>query len=130
MTELAGERRLVQELGSIDRAEFRIAKHLRLDRLQRDFLAGKGIAREIDGSGRALAEELLDVVFANLQAEIEGDGGFVGHVIVLWRVSLPRTVPETGDARTPQISHPAWPRGDDAAPRARASRGRRASRDG
>ena len=78
MAQLAGERRFVQQLRAIDRAEFRIAEHLGLDGLQRHLLAGEGVARKIDGAGRPLAEQLLDVVFPDLQAQV--DAGFIGHV--------------------------------------------------
>ena len=54
--QLAGERGLVQELRAVHRAEFRVAKHLGLDRLERDFPAGEGVLGEIDGPGRPLAE--------------------------------------------------------------------------
>ena len=66
MAQLAGERCLVQELRPVDGAELRVAEHLGLDRLQRHFLAGEGVARKVDRSGRALAQELLDIVFADL----------------------------------------------------------------
>ncbi len=67
MAQLAGERCLVQELRAVDGAELRVAEHLGLDGLQRHFLAGERVAREVDRSSRALAEQLLDVVFADLQ---------------------------------------------------------------
>ena len=71
MLELAGERSLVEELLTVDRAELGVAKHFRLDGLQRDFLAGKGVFRQVDGTGRALAEQLLDLVLADLEAKVE-----------------------------------------------------------
>src|SRR5439155_167453 len=77
MAQLPGERGFVEQLAAVHRAELRVAEHLGLDRLQRHFLAGEGVAREIDRSGRALAEQLLDVVLADLQAEVEGETGTV-----------------------------------------------------
>ena len=80
MAQLPGERGFVQQLSAIDRAEFRIAKHLGLDGLQRHLLAGEGVAREIHGAGRTLAEQFLDIVFADLQTEVDAGARFIGHV--------------------------------------------------
>ena len=74
MPELARERRLVQELLAVDRAELAVAENLRLDRLQRHFLAGEAVFREIDRPARALAEELLDLVSPDLEAEGRASG--------------------------------------------------------
>ena len=71
VAQLPGERGLVQELRAVDRAELRVAEHLGLDGLQRDFPAGKRVAREVDRSGRALAQQLLDIVFADLKGKVE-----------------------------------------------------------
>jgi hypothetical protein len=68
------ERSLVQELRAVDRAELRVPEYLGLDHLQRDFLAGKGVHRQIDRSGSALAELLADVVLADLKAQIQFEG--------------------------------------------------------
>src|SRR5213079_2456057 len=79
VAQLAGERGLVQQLPAIYLAELRIAEHLGLDGLQRHFLAGERVAREVDRSSRALAEQLLDVVFADLQRKVEREGGCIAH---------------------------------------------------
>src|SRR5262249_26534153 len=70
---------------------------LGLDGLQRHLLAGEGVAREIDGSGRALAEQLLDVVLADLEAEIDARCRFIVHVD--GHVTFYATVPETRESR-------------------------------
>jgi hypothetical protein len=70
VAQLAGERGLVQELRAVDGAELGIAEHLGLDGLERHFLAGEGVLREVDGAGRALAEVLLHFVFADLEREV------------------------------------------------------------
>ena len=69
VTQLAGERRLLEKLRAVHRAEFRIAEHLGLDRLQGHLPAREGIARQVHRAGGALAEQLLDVVLADLEAE-------------------------------------------------------------
>ena len=71
VAQLAGERGLVQELRAVHGAELRIAEHLGLDGLQRHLLAGKRVLGEVDRPGRALAEQLLHVVLADLQAQVE-----------------------------------------------------------
>jgi hypothetical protein len=70
MAQLPGERGLVQERRAMHRAELGIAEHLGLDRLERDFLPGEGVFREVDGSGRPLAEKLLHIVLPDLEAKI------------------------------------------------------------
>ena len=74
--ELSRQRSLIEELGTMHAAELGIAEHLGLDDLQRHFLPGKGIDSQIHGPRGALAEPLTDVVLADLQVEIEFEGGF------------------------------------------------------
>src|SRR6185369_7604748 len=64
--------------GAVHRAELGVAEHFGLDDLEGHFLARKGVHGEVDRSGRALAELFADVVLADLQAEIEVEGG-VAH---------------------------------------------------
>ncbi|MNC86921.1 hypothetical protein D3C83_26080 [compost metagenome] len=68
--QLARERGFVQELLAVDGAELGIAEHLGLDGLQRDFPAGEGVLGEVDRPRRALAEQLLDLVLADLKAQV------------------------------------------------------------
>jgi hypothetical protein len=67
MAQLPGERGLVQELRAVHGAELRVAEHLGLDRLERHFPSGEGVLGEIDGPRGSLAEELLHVVFPDLE---------------------------------------------------------------
>jgi hypothetical protein len=76
-----------RSLPAVHRAELRVAEHLGLDRLQRHLLAGEGVAREIHRASGALAEQLLDVVLADLQAEVERETGFFGHVSLACKLS-------------------------------------------
>jgi len=69
--ELPGERGLVQELRAVHGAEFRVAEYLGLDRLQRHLVARERVLGEVHRPRRAFAEQLLHVVFPDLQAQIE-----------------------------------------------------------
>ena len=71
MAQLPGERGFVQELRAVHGAELRVAEHFRLERLQRHVASGESVLRVIHRSSRAPAEELLHVVFADLQAKLE-----------------------------------------------------------
>src|SRR6185503_11622524 len=68
MAQLAGERGFLEELRAVDRAD------LRVDRLQRDFLAGEGVLREVNRAGGSLAEKLLHVVLPDLEPQVQGFG--------------------------------------------------------
>src|SRR6266516_4260593 len=76
MPELSSERSLVQELRAVHRAEFGIPEYFRLDRLERDFTPGKGILGEVHHTGRTLADRLLNVVLADLKAQVHLNGRF------------------------------------------------------
>src|SRR5205814_577255 len=81
MPDLAGERSLVLELLAVDGAELGVAEHLGLDGLERDLAAGKGVIGEVYRTRRAFAELLLDLVLADLEAEVELEGRFVAHAV-------------------------------------------------
>src|SRR5712691_7258720 len=70
MPEFSGERSLVLELRAIHRAEFGVPEHLGLDRFERDLPPGERIPGEVYRSGRALAERPLNVVLADLKAQV------------------------------------------------------------
>src|SRR6266581_1947385 len=74
MPQLPGERGFILELRAVYRAELRIPEDLALDRLERDLAPGEGVLGEVYRSGRALAERLLDVVFAYLKAQVHLEG--------------------------------------------------------
>src|SRR5206468_8775214 len=57
-------------------AEFGIPEYFGLDRLERDFTPGKGILGEVHHTGRALADRLLNVVLADLKAQVHLNGRF------------------------------------------------------
>src|SRR5262249_27780497 len=71
MPQLARERRLVLELRAVYGAELGIAEHLGLDGLERDFLSGKRVPGEIHHSRRAPGDRALDLVLADLKAQVQ-----------------------------------------------------------
>ena len=76
MPELSGKRSLVLELRAVHRTEFGVPEYFGLDRLERDFTPGKGILGEVHHTGRALADRLLNVVLADLKAQVHLNGRF------------------------------------------------------
>ena len=72
MTQLARKRGLIEKLRAVLSAELRIKEQGGVNRLERDFAAGKRVGRKVNGSGRAFTEQPLHFVFADpqLQARI------------------------------------------------------------
>src|SRR6185295_2429971 len=70
VAQLAGERGIVLE--ELERAPrlFRVARN-RVHHLDRDIAAGESVAREIHRTGRALAEQLSDLVFTDVRMHEE-----------------------------------------------------------
>jgi hypothetical protein len=64
MAQLAGERRLVLEEAQLAPRRVRVRRQ-RLHHLERDVLLVERIGGDIDGAGRALAEQPLDLVLAD-----------------------------------------------------------------
>src|SRR6266436_10058014 len=82
MPQLPGERSLVLELRAVHRAEFGIPEYFGLDRLERDLTPGEGVPSEVNRSRRALADRLLNVVLADLKAQVRLNGR-VRHALSL-----------------------------------------------
>jgi hypothetical protein len=70
MAQLARERSFVEELLPVDGAELGIVEYFRFDRLQRDLAARERVLGEVHRARRAPAEQLADVVPADLKAQI------------------------------------------------------------
>src|SRR5688572_27138337 len=87
MLELARERGLVEKLLAVDRPELWIAEHLGLDGLERDLPAGERVLGEVDRPGRALPKQFLNLVFADLEAQV--DFKIVSHGAILYQPPKP-----------------------------------------
>src|SRR5207249_12153671 len=74
MPELSGKRSLVLELRAVHRAEFGIPEYFGLDRFERDLTPGERVPSEVNRSRRALADRLLNVVLADLKAQVHLNG--------------------------------------------------------
>ncbi|MNC88840.1 hypothetical protein D3C83_47040 [compost metagenome] len=65
MRELAGQRRLVQELAAGLLPGLGFAENLPVDHLERDFPAGIGVERVVNLAGGARAQEPLQLEFSD-----------------------------------------------------------------